>query len=129
GDAVRPPHRLFAEHPAGQRPIGSRSRDDAELEPRIDLRRQLHGGGTQMTDVYTRRQLLERAAAGGAVLTVPRFLAARGGASSESAASSHKLAKNPRFLNWTLYNDNDNKTKPHPALEQFQKKTGVQIQY
>src|SRR5437763_14448743 len=82
-----------------------------------------------MTDVYTRRQLLERAAAGGAVLTLPGFLAACGGSSSKSASSSHTLAKTLRFSNWTLYIDIDEKTKRHPSLDQFQKKTGVHIQY
>jgi spermidine/putrescine transport system substrate-binding protein len=82
-----------------------------------------------MTDVYTRRQLLERAAAGGAVLTLPSFLAACGGSSSESASSSHKLAKTLRFSNWTLYIDVDEKTKKHPTLDQFQKKYGVHVNY
>jgi spermidine/putrescine transport system substrate-binding protein len=82
-----------------------------------------------MTDVYTRRQLLERAAAGGAVLTLPSFLAACGGSSSKSASSSHKLAKTLRFSNWTLYIDVDEKTKRHPTLDQFQKKYGVHVQY
>jgi spermidine/putrescine transport system substrate-binding protein len=82
-----------------------------------------------MTDVLTRRQLLERAAAGGAALTVPSLLAACGGSSSKSASSSHKLAKTLRFSNWTLYIDIDEKTKKHPSLDQFQKKYGVHVQY
>jgi len=82
-----------------------------------------------MTDVYTRRQLLERAAAGGAVLTLPGFLAACGGSSSKSGSSSHKLAKNLNFSNWTLYIDVNNKTKRHPSLDQFQKQFGVHVNY
>jgi spermidine/putrescine transport system substrate-binding protein len=82
-----------------------------------------------MTDVYTRRQLLERAAAGGAVLTLPGFLAACGGSSSKSSSSSHELAKTLRFSNWTLYIDIDEKTKGHPSLEQFKKKYGTTVQY
>jgi spermidine/putrescine transport system substrate-binding protein len=82
-----------------------------------------------MTDVYTRRQLLERAAAGGAVLTLPGFLAACGGSSSKSGSSSKQLAKTLRFSNWTLYIDVDEKTKRHPTLDQFQKKYGVHVQY
>ncbi len=82
-----------------------------------------------MTDVYTRRQLLERAAAGGAVLTLPGFLAACGGSSSKSASSSHELAKTLRFSNWTLYIDIDEKTKRHPSLDQFKKKFGTTVQY
>jgi len=81
-----------------------------------------------MTDVYTRRQLLERAAAGGAVLTLPGFLAACGGG-SKSGSSSHKLAKALNFSNWTLYIDVDEKTKKHPSLDQFTKKTGVKVNY
>jgi spermidine/putrescine transport system substrate-binding protein len=82
-----------------------------------------------MTDAYTRRQLLERAAAGGAALTLPAFLAACGGSSSKSGSSSHKLAKTLRFSNWTLYIDVDEKTKKHPSLDQFQKKYGVHVNY
>jgi spermidine/putrescine transport system substrate-binding protein len=82
-----------------------------------------------MTDVLTRRQLLERAAAGGAVLTLPGFLAACGGSSSESASSSRKLAKTLRMSNWTLYIDIDEKTKRHPSLDQFEKKHGVHVRY
>jgi spermidine/putrescine transport system substrate-binding protein len=83
-----------------------------------------------MTEVLTRQELLRRAAAGGAVLTVPGLLAACGGSSSESAATttSHKLAKTLRFSNWTLYIDNV-KGGGHPTLDQFQKKTGVHVQY
>src|SRR5256885_5121406 len=100
-----------------------------QLEPRTRFRRRPIGG-TGMTDVYTRRQLLERAAAGGAVLTLPGFLAACGGGSKSSAttgSSSHKLAKTLQFSNWTLYIDINEKTKRHPSLDQFQKKSGVHV--
>jgi spermidine/putrescine transport system substrate-binding protein len=82
-----------------------------------------------MTDVYTRRRLLERAAAGGALLSLPGFLAACGGSSSKSGSSSHELAKTLRVSNWTLYIDIDEKTKRHPSLDQFQKKYGVHVNY
>jgi spermidine/putrescine transport system substrate-binding protein len=84
-----------------------------------------------MTDVLTRKQLLERAAAGGAVLTVPGLLAACGGTSSKSAATtgSKTLAKTLRFSNWTLYIDVNEKTKRHPTLDAFKKKTGTTVQY
>jgi spermidine/putrescine transport system substrate-binding protein len=83
-----------------------------------------------MTDVLTRRQLLERVAAGGAVLTVPGFLAACGGSSEKSAgSSSHKLAKTLDFSNWTLYIDIDEKTKRHPTLDAFKKKYGTTVHY
>jgi spermidine/putrescine transport system substrate-binding protein len=80
-----------------------------------------------MTQSLTRKQLLERAAAGSAALTIPGLLAACGGSSSKSASSSHQLAKTLRFSNWTLYIDK--KGQRHPTLEQFHKKYGVQVQY
>jgi spermidine/putrescine transport system substrate-binding protein len=84
-----------------------------------------------MTDVLTRRQLLERAAAGGAVLTVPGLLAACGGGEkSEGSATGDKtLAKTLRFSNWTLYIDIDEKTKRHPSLDAFKKKYGTTVRY
>src|SRR5207244_450221 len=102
----------------------------AQLGPRSHVRRRPHGG-TRMTDHLTRRQLLQRAAAGGSVLTLPGLLAACGGStksSSGSGSSNHKLAKTLHFSNWTLYIDN----KPggrHPSLDQFQKKYGVKVDY
>ena len=85
-----------------------------------------------MTDQLTRRQLLERAAVGGAAITVPGLLAACGGTSSKTGGGgstvAHKLAKTLHFSNWTLYIDN----KPggrHPSLDQFQKKYGVHVAY
>jgi spermidine/putrescine transport system substrate-binding protein len=84
-----------------------------------------------MTDL-TRRQLLERAAKGGAVLSLPALLAACGGTSSSSSSSGDNdktLAKTLRFSNWTLYIDVNEKTKSHPTLDQFKKKTGVTVQY
>jgi len=84
-----------------------------------------------MTHVLTRRQLLERAAVGGSVLTVPGLLAACGGSSKKAASSttSHQLAKTLRFSNWTLYIDTNNMKHSHPSLQQFQQKYGTQIQY
>ena len=62
-----------------------------------------------MTDVLTRKELLRKAAAGGAVLSLPGILAACGGSSSSSSSagssSSRELAKTLRFSNWTLYID------------------------
>jgi spermidine/putrescine transport system substrate-binding protein len=84
-----------------------------------------------MTDVLTRRDLLRRAAAGGAFLTVPGVLAACGGSGTKAAgsASDHKLAKTLRFSNWTLYIDVNEKTKAHPTLDMFKRKTGVAVDY
>ena len=84
-----------------------------------------------MSHDLTRRQLLERAAAGGSILTVPGLLAACGGTSKKAASgtTSHTLAKTLRFSNWTLYIDTNNKKHSHPSLQQFQKKYGTQVQY
>ena len=84
-----------------------------------------------MTDVLTRQELLRRAAASGAFLTVPGVLAACGGSSSKSAGSGsdQTLAKTLRFSNWTLYIDIDEKTKRHPTLDMFKKKTGTTVRY
>jgi spermidine/putrescine transport system substrate-binding protein len=85
-----------------------------------------------MNDVLTRRELLERGAAGSALLTVPGLLAACGGSSSKSSGSSgssdHKLAKSLDFSNWTLYIDNEKGNK-HPSLDQFKNKSGVKVNY
>ena len=86
-----------------------------------------------MTDALNRRELLLRAAAGGAFLTVPGILAACGGSTSKSAATTSggdkTLAKTLRFSNWTLYIDVNQKTKGHPTLDAFKKKTGTTVQY
>jgi spermidine/putrescine transport system substrate-binding protein len=84
-----------------------------------------------MTDVLTRRDLLRRAAASGAFLSLPGVLAACGGSSSElsSSSSDHTMAKTLRFSNWTLYIDIDEKTKRHPTLDMFKKKYGTTVQY
>jgi spermidine/putrescine transport system substrate-binding protein len=84
-----------------------------------------------MTDVITRRLLLERAAVGSAVLSLPALLAACGGdEDSPSAGDGDKtLAKTLRMSNWTLYIDIDEKTKKRPTLEQFKRKTGTTVRY
>jgi spermidine/putrescine transport system substrate-binding protein len=86
-----------------------------------------------MTENLSRRELLQRAAAGGTVLTLPGLLAACGGGTKSSGGSGsdseHKLAKTLDFSNWTLYIDVNEKTKKHPSLDQFQKKTGVTVNY
>ena len=86
-----------------------------------------------MTDQLTRRQLLERAAIGGTAITLPGLLAACGSSGTKAAGgttnSSHQLAKTLHFSNWTLYIDVNNKTKSHPSLDTFKKKTGVNVDY
>jgi spermidine/putrescine transport system substrate-binding protein len=86
-----------------------------------------------MTRPLTRRTLLERAALGGAALTLPGFLAACGGSDGETAATTAtgggELADRLRFANWQLYVDVDEATKKRPTLEQFKAETGVTVQY
>jgi spermidine/putrescine transport system substrate-binding protein len=92
-----------------------------------------------MLDPITRRELLRRAAAGGAVLSIPSLLAACGGdsgiegsANTESTAAAPAdttLAEQLTISNWPLYIDIDEKTKKYPTLEEFTKKTGVDVKY
>ena len=84
-----------------------------------------------MTDVLSRRQLLRRAAAGGAFLTVPGVLAACGGTSKKAASTTANktLARTLRFSNWTYYMDTNNKKHSHPSLQEFEKKFGTHVQY
>ena len=86
-----------------------------------------------MTQELTRRQLLERAAMGGAAITFPGILAACGSSGSKASEGTtsveQKLAKTLNFSNWTLYMDVNKKKKTFPSLDQFQKKTGVHVNY
>jgi len=129
-DRVRQTHRVPAECVAGIERRRAGPKTHAQLEPRFHVRRRLTGG-IRMTDVLNRRQLLRRAAAGGAFLTVPGVLAACGGPTKKSPATnvSKTLAKTLRFSNWTLYIDVNEKTKRHPTLDAFKKKTGTAVQY
>ena len=88
----------------------------------------------------TRRQLLERAALGGAALSVPGFLAACGGsggiegsATTTGAApgttAAKELADKLTISNWTLYIDIDEETNERPTLNQFTEETGVEVEY
>jgi spermidine/putrescine transport system substrate-binding protein len=82
-----------------------------------------------MTEQLTRRDLLQRAAIGGAAITVPGLLAACGGTTKKAGGSTvaQHLAKTLHFSNWTLYIDK--KGNRHPSLDQFQKKYGVHVDY
>jgi spermidine/putrescine transport system substrate-binding protein len=84
-----------------------------------------------MTDQLTRRELLERAALGGAALTFPGVLAACGGTSKKTGGgtTSHQLAKTLHFSNWPLYMDTNKKKHTFPSLIKFQKKYGVHVDY
>ena len=81
-----------------------------------------------MMNRMTRRQLVQRGAAGVTILSLPGLLAAcggGGGGGSASGGSSDSL----RFANWQLYIDIDEKTKKSPTLQQFTKKTGIPVDY
>jgi spermidine/putrescine transport system substrate-binding protein len=89
-----------------------------------------------MTRPLTRRQLLERAAFGGAALSLPSLLAACGGGGIEGSDTTTSGAANDRTLantlvisNWPLYIDIDEKTKKRPTIQQFMQKTGVNVRY
>jgi spermidine/putrescine transport system substrate-binding protein len=85
-----------------------------------------------MTDQLTRRQLLERAALGGAAITLPGFLAACGSSGTKAAGTTttkQKLASTLHFSNWTLYMDTNKKAHSFPSLLEFQKKFGVHVDY
>ena len=73
----------------------------------------------------TRRDLLRRGAAGGAVLALPGAM----GASDALAAALGTAAGTLTISNWPLYIDVDEKTKKRPTIDQFQKKTGVRVKY
>jgi spermidine/putrescine transport system substrate-binding protein len=85
---------------------------------------------------YTRRQIIGRGAAGASVLTLPGLLAAcgsSGGIKSPSKSATteavvRKLQSPLRFSNWPLYIDNE-KGNRHPTLQEFTKKTGVNVTY
>ena len=79
----------------------------------------------------TRQELLQRAAFGAALASIPGFAAACGGGSSSGAGgtSTQQLADTLRFSNWPLYIDVNEKTKAHPTLDAFTKKTGVKVDY
>jgi spermidine/putrescine transport system substrate-binding protein len=82
-----------------------------------------------MTDQLNRRQLLERAAIGGAAITFPGILAACGSSGTKAGGTTveHKLAKTLHFSNWTFYIDT--KGQKNPTLDAFQKKFGVHVDY
>jgi spermidine/putrescine transport system substrate-binding protein len=87
-----------------------------------------------MTELFTRDQMLRRALAGGAFLSVPGLLAACGGGSKKAAvtttgAIAKTLPKSMTFSNWPLYIDINQKTKTHPSLVAFEKHYGVNVKY
>jgi spermidine/putrescine transport system substrate-binding protein len=77
-----------------------------------------------MTDKLTREALLRRTLAGGAALTIPGFLPSLARAAQEAGE-----AKTLVFSNWPLYIDINDKTKSHPSLDLFTKRTGIKVKY
>jgi spermidine/putrescine transport system substrate-binding protein len=95
-----------------------------------------------MTDPFlnliTRRQLLRRAAAGGAALSLPSLLAACGGDGIEGRETTaqpgtttvkQELADRLVFANWPFYIDVSDDEKTRPTLDQFTEETGVRVRY
>ena len=89
-----------------------------------------------MNRPLTRRQVIERAALGGAVLTIPGFLAACGGdgggtttAATTAAPAGKTLASKLTISNWPLYIDVDEETKKYPTLEAFTQEFSVAVDY
>lgn len=80
-----------------------------------------------MTTQFTRRQIVQRGAAGVTVLSLPGLLAACGGGGGGS--SSGQVNDVLRFSNWPLYIDVDEKTKAHPTLDAFTKQSGIKVKY
>jgi spermidine/putrescine transport system substrate-binding protein len=91
----------------------------------------------RFNDTITRRQLLRRAAVGGAALSLPSLLAACGGggisgqtsAGGASTEVTQQLASTLTISNWPLYIDIDEKTKKRPTVDDFTKATGVSVKY
>jgi spermidine/putrescine transport system substrate-binding protein len=88
---------------------------------------------TRRHGFLTRRELLERAALGGAALSLPGFLAACGGigdgGGGGSAEQTRELQNTLRISNWPLYIDIDEDTKQRPTIQQFMQEYGLNVRY
>ena len=74
----------------------------------------------------TRREFLQRSAVVGAgALALPSLA----GAATRAAGAAHADSKTLTISNCPLYIDIDEKTKRHPSLDAFTKKTGVKVKY
>ena len=76
----------------------------------------------------TRRELVQRGAAGVTVLSLPGLLAACGGGGGGNGGST-EANDVLNFSNWPLYIDFDEKTKKHPTLDAFTAQTGIKVNY
>ena len=81
-----------------------------------------------MSNRMTRRQLVQRGAAGATILSLPGLLAACGGG-GDGGGGGGELADVLEFANWPLYIDVDEQTKKRPTLEQFTADTGIRVNY
>jgi spermidine/putrescine transport system substrate-binding protein len=75
----------------------------------------------------SRRQFVQRGAAGITLLSLPGLLAACGGGGGGGGSNELKSVLN--FSNWPLYIDYDEKTKKHPTLDAFTAETGIKVNY
>jgi spermidine/putrescine transport system substrate-binding protein len=87
-----------------------------------------------MSSRMTREEVLRRGAVGIGALSVPGLLAACGGGSSKSAASSGKVNKVMNFANWPYYIDTPQTLKAAgiqkpTTLKEFEKQTGIKVNY
>ncbi|TMK79604.1 MAG: spermidine/putrescine ABC transporter substrate-binding protein [Actinobacteria bacterium] len=82
-----------------------------------------------MKDELTRQELLRRAALGAGLLSMPGLVAACGSSGGGSAGGKKVLAKTLHFSNWTLYMDTNKKKHTFPSLDEFQRRTGVHVDY
>jgi spermidine/putrescine transport system substrate-binding protein len=80
-----------------------------------------------MNRSLTRRELLQRGAAGATLLSLPGLLAACGG--DDGGGEAGELADTLRFSNWPLYIDVDEQTKKRPTLDAFTRETGIRVEY
>jgi spermidine/putrescine transport system substrate-binding protein len=90
-----------------------------------------------MSSRITRRELLRRAGAAGAVVSVPSILAACGGDGIEGQTAAQpgttsvrrELADELVIANWPAYIDVAEDGKTRPTLEDFTRETGVRVRY
>src|SRR5262245_8224975 len=77
-----------------------------------------------MNGRLTRRDLLKRGAAGGALLSLPAML---GAPDALAEALRSDAGKTLTISNWPLYIDNNKKGRP--TINQFQKRYGIKVKY
>lgn len=81
-----------------------------------------------MRSRYTRREIVQRGAAGVTILSLPGLLAACGGGGG-GGSTGGDVNDVLRFSNWPLYIDVDEKTKAHPTLDAFTADSGIKVDY